>query len=136
LTSNSCEDCHGTFDWSPVQRVDHASVFGTCFSCHNGVTAQGKDPGHIASVNDCELCHITAAWVPAIVVRNSPLSPGGNRVQLAYSENRGGNSQVAAWSSDAHQLDYSSYHTNYCQATTDSVKTKRISRHRVSDGDS
>ena len=140
LTSNSCEDCHGTFDWSPVQRVDHASVFGTCFSCHNGVTAQGKDPGHIASVNDCEICHTTVAWVPAIVARNSPLSPGENRIKLAYSENRGDNSQVAAWSSDAYQLDYSSYHTDYCQATTDSgltsIKTKRISRHRVSDGDS
>ena len=30
---------------SPVLRVDHAAVLGTCFSCHNGTTATGKTAG-------------------------------------------------------------------------------------------
>ena len=34
---------------SPVTRVDHADVLGTCFTCHNGTTATGKTPNHIAS---------------------------------------------------------------------------------------
>jgi hypothetical protein len=39
MSTASCEDCHNTRDWTPVVRVDHGSVIGTCFSCHNGVIA-------------------------------------------------------------------------------------------------
>jgi hypothetical protein len=48
-------------------RVDHGSVIGTCFSCHNGVIARGKGPQHDPppTSNDCELCHSVLGWTPA-----------------------------------------------------------------------
>jgi hypothetical protein len=49
----------------PVARMEHAEVRGSCASCHNGVSATGKSPGHITSGDDCESCHTTIAWTPA-----------------------------------------------------------------------
>ena len=46
-------------------RFDHTGVTGTCFSCHNGVSAVGKPTGHLPSGNDCDRCHTTSAWKPA-----------------------------------------------------------------------
>jgi predicted CXXCH cytochrome family protein len=45
--------------------VDHTQVLGACGSCHDGVTATGKHPTHIASGNNCDDCHSTVAWLPA-----------------------------------------------------------------------
>ncbi|HME41012.1 MAG TPA: cytochrome c3 family protein [Steroidobacteraceae bacterium] len=45
--------------------VSHAGVTGNCASCHNGVLAAGKGPGHIASNNACQNCHTTFGWLPA-----------------------------------------------------------------------
>lgn len=46
---------------------DHASVLpGTCSSCHDGVTASGKDADHIPTVAECDDCHTTVAWLPAM----------------------------------------------------------------------
>ena len=47
-------------------RVDHAEVIGTCYSCHNGTVATGKPPQHLPSSNECDDCHSTTAWVPAV----------------------------------------------------------------------
>jgi hypothetical protein len=41
---------------------DHASVTGTCFSCHNGTTATGKSATHLSTSNVCDDCHITTNW--------------------------------------------------------------------------
>ncbi|HEY2527864.1 MAG TPA: cytochrome c3 family protein [Xanthobacteraceae bacterium] len=38
-------------------RFDHAAVTGTCVSCHNGHTATGKPPNHVATTAPCETCH-------------------------------------------------------------------------------
>ena len=64
-TNNLCEDCHSNTSWTPVVRVDHADVIGTCFSCHNGTTATGKHAQHITSGNSCDDCHTSNAWTPA-----------------------------------------------------------------------
>jgi hypothetical protein len=40
-------------------------VIGTCFSCHNGVIAEGKGPLHVPSSDDCALCHSVTGWIPA-----------------------------------------------------------------------
>ncbi|UCD12411.1 MAG: hypothetical protein JSU88_04830, partial [Nitrospinaceae bacterium] len=61
-TTNSCNSCHSTSDWSKLYRVDHGEVMGTCFSCHNGTTAIGKSANHIVSSNGCQDCHVPLAW--------------------------------------------------------------------------
>jgi hypothetical protein len=43
----------------------HTGIVGNCVGCHNGVTAIGKGPTHIASDQRCENCHTTLAWLPA-----------------------------------------------------------------------
>jgi hypothetical protein len=64
-STNDCDDCHLMGGWVP-SRVDHGAVQGSCFLCHNGVTAEGKHAGHVpTSTNDCELCHSTARWTGA-----------------------------------------------------------------------
>jgi hypothetical protein len=45
--------------------LSHTGVTSNCFSCHNGVLADGKGPTHIASNNACQNCHTTLAWLPA-----------------------------------------------------------------------
>ena len=57
-----CDYCHTPTLWSNVVRVDHAAVQGSCANCHNGVTSEGKNPGHIPSSNVCDACHITLNW--------------------------------------------------------------------------
>jgi len=51
-TTDFCEDCHTTSAWRPTLKVDHFSVIGSCASCHNGRTAQGKAKNHISSDNN------------------------------------------------------------------------------------
>jgi len=36
----------------------------SCFSCHNGVSAMGKNPGHVPSDNSCGACHTTKRVQP------------------------------------------------------------------------
>lgn len=64
-TTNECELCHRTGVWEDVYRVDHTAINGNCWSCHNGVIAEGKNPGHIDSSNDCDDCHNTITWTGA-----------------------------------------------------------------------
>jgi hypothetical protein len=45
--------------------MDHTAARGTCFSCHNGITAQGKIPDHIPSNNNCDACHTTNSFSQA-----------------------------------------------------------------------
>ena len=64
-TSNGCENCHSTFAWLPVSRVDHSAVQGKCVSCHNGTLAAGKPSRHFATTDSCDSCHTTNSWTPA-----------------------------------------------------------------------
>jgi hypothetical protein len=71
LTSDVCDACHqpGPTPWIPVapSAVDHAQVVGTCSSCHDGLIATGKIITHVPTVEECDVCHSTAAWLPAVV---------------------------------------------------------------------
>ena len=57
-----CDFCHTPALWTQVVRVDHSVVVGSCGSCHNGVIAEGKNPGHVSSGSLCEDCHTTFNW--------------------------------------------------------------------------
>ncbi len=65
-TTNDCEFCHQTGNWENVARVDHFAVTGECQSCHNGIVAVGKHPGHIESSDVCDNCHRTNSWHDAV----------------------------------------------------------------------
>jgi hypothetical protein len=64
-TSDECILCHSILDFAPIVRMDHTAALGSCFSCHNGTRAPGKNPGHIQSDNNCDACHTTNAFSPA-----------------------------------------------------------------------
>jgi hypothetical protein len=61
----SCDACHTTRAWVPAH-FDHSSVTpGTCSTCHDGVSATGKNAGHLSTTASCDQCHNTRAWTPA-----------------------------------------------------------------------
>jgi hypothetical protein len=68
LTSQDCSVCHvpGTFKNAVF---DHAGIVNNCASCHDGVTATGKDakvsPAHIVTNEDCSVCHNPTAFAAA-----------------------------------------------------------------------
>jgi hypothetical protein len=62
LTTEQCEACHRTSAWSPVVRVDHFEVFGSCIRCHDGRRAPGKPVNHIPAGNQCDDCHSVRMW--------------------------------------------------------------------------
>jgi hypothetical protein len=49
-----------------VTRTDHTQVQGACSSCHNGTVATGTTQNHVPAGNNCEACHSTLAWRPAL----------------------------------------------------------------------
>ena len=51
-------------------------ITASCFSCHNGSTATGKNSGHMPSSNECEQCHSTRRWSPAAAFDHSGIVPG------------------------------------------------------------
>ncbi len=66
-SSDACDACHDKFPgrWTPVpiNRVDHTQVVGVCSSCHNGVVAAGKSVAHVATTEECNVCHLTTTWL-------------------------------------------------------------------------
>lgn len=63
-SADDCSLCHALYNFSPLVRVDHTAVKGSCYSCHNGMVAEGKTPDHIPSDNNCDACHTTIAFNP------------------------------------------------------------------------
>jgi hypothetical protein len=61
--------------WDPAVTVDHLQVLGSCASCHDGAIATGKNINHLPTGDNCEDCHTTAAWVPA-VFDHAGVTPG------------------------------------------------------------
>ncbi|MDE0886052.1 MAG: hypothetical protein OSB70_11020, partial [Myxococcota bacterium] len=56
----ACENCHvaGLFEGTPTR----------CSTCHDGSgirSDSGRSPSHIRSTNQCEDCHLQAAWIPS-----------------------------------------------------------------------
>jgi hypothetical protein len=70
-----CEECHTDQFWKPLVRMNHDMVIGSCFSCHDGVTATGKMPDHITSSNSCDDCHTTSTWQRA-TFDHADVTPG------------------------------------------------------------
>ena len=62
-TSNKCQSCHYPIGFTITSFVDHAEVFGTCSSCHDGVTAIGKSAAHVVTTQECSDCHNTTSFV-------------------------------------------------------------------------
>lgn len=61
-TTDNCEACHRTQDWTQLVRVDHGEVLGSCAQCHNGQSAAGKPAAHIQTTAACDSCHNTLSW--------------------------------------------------------------------------
>ena len=70
-STDECNACHEVFpaQWKPVANnaVEHSQVIGLCLSCHDNVIATGKSETHIATSEDCSICHSTRRWVPAAI---------------------------------------------------------------------
>lgn len=68
-STNVCDACHapGPTPWAPVANssVDHNQVIGVCSSCHDGIIATGKGPGHVVTLDECDSCHTTLDWTVA-----------------------------------------------------------------------
>ncbi len=68
-TSQVCEACHTVMSWNPPKTVDHTqiplAVSGFCIICHNGVSASGKNSGHLTTALECGDCHLTSTWLGA-----------------------------------------------------------------------
>lgn len=64
--TNPCSDCHrSTLSWLPATYTHTAPV--SCVTCHDGIKAIGKSVGHIATADDCNMCHFsTATWAGAL----------------------------------------------------------------------
>ena len=68
VTNEDCSVCHvpGTFANAVF---NHTGIVDNCVSCHDGVTATGKDaktnPAHIPTTEDCSVCHIPTVFVDA-----------------------------------------------------------------------
>ena len=79
-TTNNCAACHDTTSFRPAVHFTHAEVMGTCFSCHNGTSAQGKGTNHPATNNVCEACHTVMSWNPPKAVDHTqiPLAVAGS----------------------------------------------------------
>lgn len=61
-TTERCDACHRPVAWSPVARVDHLEVQGSCSSCHDNFRAGGQPAQHIPTTSECDSCHNTRFW--------------------------------------------------------------------------
>jgi len=73
-SNESCDNCHTENRWGGA-RIDHSSINGSCYSCHNGRNAIGKNPRHVSSSNLCDDCHRTVAWRPARFTHSNVTQP-------------------------------------------------------------
>lgn len=75
-TTNLCESCHRVRGWRPalMDLETHKQVLvGRCSECHDskgftvvvsGIGAPSQPPTHIPTLDSCDLCHTTTAWLP------------------------------------------------------------------------
>ena len=73
-TTDLCGDCHSPLGWDVIIRVEHASMIGSCVSCHNNTVEDGKPGNHINSSNECELCHTANSWTALVRVDHAAVS--------------------------------------------------------------
>ena len=58
-------------DDSAPYNFNHDLVIGACSTCHNGIDASGKTPDHPPSNEECDLCHSSGQWLPAMTDTNT-----------------------------------------------------------------
>jgi len=73
-TTDLCGDCHSPLGWNVIIRVEHASMIGSCVSCHNNTVEDGKPGNHINSSNECELCHTANSWTALVRVDHAAVA--------------------------------------------------------------
>jgi hypothetical protein len=67
VTTSVCEACHDVAAWIPLLLpMDHSQTTDICVHCHNNDIAIGKSPIHVASSEQCELCHSTISFAALI----------------------------------------------------------------------
>jgi hypothetical protein len=49
-----------------MNKFDHTNITEGCANCHNGTTATGLTPNHLATDADCATCHVTTGWLEII----------------------------------------------------------------------
>jgi hypothetical protein len=70
-----------------VATFSHVGLTAACRSCHNGITATGKQIRHENTTLDCGACHNTLSWTllraPAPLPHSapSPRAPNGGPVK-------------------------------------------------------
>ncbi|MCP4487397.1 MAG: hypothetical protein GY820_08785 [Gammaproteobacteria bacterium] len=68
-TTQDCGTCHAAGGSFSPAVFDHTGIVDDCASCHDGVIATGKDaktnPGHIATIEDCSVCHVPTVFAQA-----------------------------------------------------------------------
>ena len=72
-TTAQCDTCHKNFTAFAPAAMSHAGTTGpvaagNCASCHSGAyqfaNAQAKPATHLATTQQCDVCHTTTAWRP------------------------------------------------------------------------
>jgi len=59
-----CGMCHNTSTFIGAV-FDHTGIVDNCASCHDGVTAPGKNPDHVPTNLDCSFCHTPGTFIGA-----------------------------------------------------------------------
>lgn len=80
-TALQCDSCHtqvntGGYTTFLGATYTHTIPPGTCATCHNGSTALGKSPAHVATSAACDVCHTNTAnytsFAGAVFVHPTP----------------------------------------------------------------
>ncbi len=74
ITSNLCDACHTTNNWTPRNPIDHGETTDLCSNCHNNTIANGKPGNHCPTSLECDQCHTTSGWRQ--ILNNAPACNG------------------------------------------------------------
>jgi predicted CXXCH cytochrome family protein len=64
IGNQDCSVCHTPTAFAQAT-FNHQNITNNCGSCHNGITATGKDNDHVPTIGDCVDCHQTTGFLPA-----------------------------------------------------------------------
>jgi hypothetical protein len=105
-------------------RVDHRSLTGTCISCHNGSTAEGRPARHIVTALPCDTCHQTMFWSPVKNYRHMSPAFVNHGPGVDCQGCHAGNSQAVAWKFPAYRMTCAGCHADKFRPTSH-VKSQR-----------
>ncbi|RLC58174.1 MAG: hypothetical protein DRI30_03040, partial [Chloroflexi bacterium] len=64
INNQDCSVCHSPTSFAEA-RFNHKGITANCGSCHDGITAPGKNNDHAPTNGDCVDCHQTTGFLPA-----------------------------------------------------------------------